>query len=147
MEWLDFCLMDSVSNFGFARWLFCFGRSGPLGVAGLLSRPSLGTPKCTILGKLITHTHNWEFLWISLSLSVDKGQSKGQHVWPRNLCEHGELRKNHFSSYKDWLACTVPAGLHRAHILLCIEPLHLLALRGLSAFHYNPYCQGFRIQP
>lgn len=48
--------MDPVPNFACAWWLFYFGRSGPLGVAGLLSRTSLGTPECTVLGKLITHT-------------------------------------------------------------------------------------------
>ena len=48
--------MDPVSNLALLGNYSTLEEVVPLGVASLLSRTSLGTPVCTVLGKLIMHT-------------------------------------------------------------------------------------------
>lgn len=79
--------MDSIPSFGLARWLYCLEDMVPMGVAGLLSSPCLGTVEYTVLGKLITDFQRGVSL--DTFLCEARGQSKGKHAWPRNLCDPG----------------------------------------------------------
>lgn len=143
--------MDPVSNLALLGNYLTLEEVVPLGVTSLLSRTSLGTPLCTVLGKLITHT--WKFLWTPRS--ADRDQRKGQCFWPRNLLwTWGVQEKPLFcflgligSHGSSWNSLGTHPSSHRAIAFVGVKGSVSISLlppivRGLEFSHKNLHWAG-----
>lgn len=82
--------MDSIPNFGLARWLFCLEDMAPMGVAGLLNRPCLGTVECTIRESWLNRLPIEN---VSGHPCVDRGQAKASTSGPEIYVNLGVKEK------------------------------------------------------
>lgn len=143
-DWLP-ARMDSVPYFGLARWLFCLEDMVPMGVAGLLSSPCLGTVEYTVWGKLVTQPSNGECLWTPFHVWLG-AKAKASTPGPEISVTLGVKEKSLFflqgligQLNPCWNSQTLPC--------IRIQPRQLLALEGVCQHLIRtPYCQGLSIQ-
>lgn len=128
--------MDSVPYFGLARWLFCLEDMVPVGVAGLLSRPCLGTAECTVLEKLITQTSNWECLSTPIHLWLE-AKAKAS-VSGLEICVNLGVEEKSLFFLQGLIGHLNPYWNSQSLLCNCIQPRQLLALEGSVSISLEP---------